>query len=435
MSEATPGAGLVTGLANAEQFTDVSKAVFPTTDATGALTQDYTIWSKTVSNGSACPPAQEQANAGLTCTLAVADFSGNSQGAVELVFSGQPMPAAPVLHTNAATYLPGGTVTLSGSGFYGTPMTGSPDASAVPFAIPAATVLLDGTPVTNQVTTSAATWPDAMSDSLTAGGVLGGNLAVTLPGGASLGTHTITVIQPNTTPYPGPGATDAANHTITQSVNFKVASTLPPSITLTPNTNVKNGGTITVVGKNFPANKSVAIVECGNPNAGEAGCDTNNVDLKATTNGSGGFTSAFSGIHTGNVGTAASAKCAAGNICWIAATTFLNPSVPPPASQYAKASFTFAKAAPTIATKTTASKKNGHVVGKVAAGGKGISGLKAYLEKKVGSRFEKIATLKTGTGGKFSSKKLKKGKYEVKTPKQSHNGHTYGASHSTIVTI
>ena len=57
------------------------------------------------------------------------------------------------------------------------------------------------------------------------------------------------------------------------------------------------------------------------------------------------------------------------------------------------------------------------------------------LDIRKGGHWNKVATLKTHKGGKFHSAKLKSGKYEVKTPKQSKGGKTYGASHSKPVKV
>ncbi|HTR71072.1 MAG TPA: hypothetical protein VMH41_12710 [Mycobacteriales bacterium] len=250
-SIATAGASLVTGLSNQEAFTDISKAVIGAANSSGKFTTNYTVWSQSLSNGSACPPTQAQADAGLTCTLAVASLTGSSLGSVSLLYSGQPAPATPTLTTDRASYAPGGTVVLSGSGFFGAPVTGAPDSAA---GVAAPTLELDGSVLSNAMTTSAATWPTASSDSLTAGGALGGDLSVPLSSTISTGTHTLTVVQPNATAYPGP--TGSAAGTVTKSVTFTVASTLA-TLQCSPASG-STGTTVNLTGSSWPANANVS---------------------------------------------------------------------------------------------------------------------------------------------------------------------------------
>jgi hypothetical protein len=201
-----------------------------------------------------------------------------------------------------------------------------------------------------------------------------------------------------------------------------------PSVTVVPNTNVKNGSTVTVSGANFPPNKApLFVLECSGPTSAQ--CDTGTLNLTGSTDAEGSFSGITVKVHTGAVGTG---TCKAGGTCLIAAST----SQTPDSSQAGAGVFTFAKAAKTIATKTTAKVSHSKVVGKVKAAGKGVSGLKTFLDRKVGTKWHKVATLHTHKGGKFHSKKLtKSGKYEVKTPKQHKGSKTYGASHSKVVKV
>jgi hypothetical protein len=253
-SIATAGAGLVSGLANQEAFTDISKAVIGSASSSGTFSTTYTVWSATLANGSACGPTAAQVNAGLACTLAVASLTGTSFGSVSLIYSGQPAPAGPTLTTDQSSYSPGDTVTLSGSGFFGAPVTGTPKTGA---NVAAPTLSLDGTVLSNALTTTAATWPTASTNSLTPGGVLGGDLTVSLPGTIATGTHTLTVVQPNATAYSGPAGSAAG--TVKQSVTFTVgASTPAASLTCSP-TSGSVGTTVDLTGSKWPPNATVSV--------------------------------------------------------------------------------------------------------------------------------------------------------------------------------
>jgi hypothetical protein len=267
-SIATAGAGLVSGLANQEAFTDISKAVIGAATGSGAFSTTYTVWAQTLSNGSACPPTQAQVNAGLACTMAVASLGAVSLGSVSLIYSGQPTPAAPKLTTDKASYTPGSTVTLSGSGFYGTPITGAPNSSA---GVAAPRLALDGTTLSNALTTSAATWPTASSNSLTQGGILGGSLTVALPSTISTGSHTLTVTQRDNTAYPGPSGSVAG--TVAKSVTFSVGTVLA-TVSASP-TSGMSGTQVQLSGSNWPPNATVtvAFADGSPPSTGSATVD------------------------------------------------------------------------------------------------------------------------------------------------------------------
>jgi hypothetical protein len=270
-SIATPGASLVSGLANQEAFSDISAAAIGAADASGNYTSPpYKVWSKILTNGSACPPTQAQVNAGLACTMAVATLTGSSLGSVSLIYSGQPTPSTPTLTTDKGTYAPGSTVTLSGSGFYGTPVTGAPNSSA---GVAAPTLTLDGVALSNALTTTAATWPTAATNSLTEGGILGGKLTVGLPSNISTGSHTLAVVQPDKTAYPGPSGSSAG--TVTKSVTFSVGSfrsTLSGS-----RTSGTVGTVVDLSGANWPPNAKVTVsfTDGAPPSTGTAAVDAN----------------------------------------------------------------------------------------------------------------------------------------------------------------
>jgi hypothetical protein len=196
------------------------------------------------------------------------------------------------------------------------------------------------------------------------------------------------------------------------------------AITLTPNSNVANGGTITIRGTNFKPSVAVYAVECSH--VSQAGCDEDNPAIGATS-ADGTFTLKLNNVHTGKVG---NKRCKAGGSCFITATTDTNGT---DKSQTAQATFTFA---PAVATKTTAKAKGNKVVGKIKAASKGIKGAKAKLELKKGGKWKKVSVLTTKHGGVFASKTLKhSGKYKVVTPAQTVGTHAYKGSHSRVVTV
>lgn len=201
-----------------------------------------------------------------------------------------------------------------------------------------------------------------------------------------------------------------------------------PSITVTPSKGIHDGNNVKVIGKDFPATKTVAITTCSSK-TDTSKCDVGHADVSHTTDGSGSFKAAKFTVHT----TASGGMCKPGGKCFLAATTDL---VGMGADKSQDAVTKITVVAKTTATKTSAKALKGHVVGKVKAGKKGVKGLKTVLDIRKGGHWKKVATLKTHRGGKFHSAKLtKSGKYEVKTPKQSKGAKVYGKSHSKPVKI
>jgi hypothetical protein len=200
-----------------------------------------------------------------------------------------------------------------------------------------------------------------------------------------------------------------------------------PAITVTPDTNVKDGSKVTVSGTGFPASTSpVYVVECSGT-SGQADCDTGTVNFSGSTDAQGSFSNIKVGVHTGTVG---DGTCKAGGTCFIAAST----STSGDPSQSATHEFTFGKGSASHKTTTKASfvPKANRVIGTVTSGGKGVKGLKTKLERRAHGTWKKVATLTTHKDGVFGSKKLKKdGKYLVKTPKQKK----YQASKSKVVKV
>ena len=98
----------------------------------------------------------------------------------------------------------GGTVTLGGTHFWGTPVTGVNTPAATAAGVPNATILLDGaTPLSSANVSISPASLDFATGVLTAGGNPSGT--VTLPNNLSAGTprSLTTVVQANGTPYDG----------------------------------------------------------------------------------------------------------------------------------------------------------------------------------------------------------------------------------------
>jgi hypothetical protein len=225
--------------------------------------------------------------------------------------------------------------------------------------------------------------------------------------------------------------TDPANpDPATNTAIHPLAFAAVPTITATPSTGVKLGQTVKVSGKNFKPSSTVALTACSSPSGDTSKCDISNANFTHSTDASGSFKNLKVLIATaGNGG-----KCKAGKTCFIAATTDIS-GQGADKSQDAVTTIKLASASAKVSTKTHAKAKGSKVVGSVKAGGKGVKGLKVVLDEKHGKHWKKVDSSKTKKAGKFKFSKLSSGKYEVKTPKQTKGGKTYGASHSHKVHV
>jgi hypothetical protein len=235
---------------DAQQFTNVAHAdLGEAADGSGNLDVTYKLFNfSNAATGAVCPQNQADADAGIGCVLELAD--GNTDAglaSVLLDYSNGATPTAAVLNTDSPTYSQGATVTMSGSHFYGVPVYGTPNAGV---GIPAPTVLLDGTtPLTNAVTTSKASYTyntgTPASSVLNPGGVLGGALSFSTSG-LSAGLHSVTVIQANTTQYPGTTVSATATFHVTVPVPA-THTTLAVTGNTTTGTDAALSGTVTPV--------------------------------------------------------------------------------------------------------------------------------------------------------------------------------------------
>jgi len=188
-------------------------------------------------------------DAGLAPVVAVADASTQAQFAVVQLQMGNQNPSVtPTLTATNSTA--GGTVTLGGSAFWGTPVTGVGTAAATAAGVPAPTILLDGTTPLSaaNVQTSPATL-NVGTGAFTPGGVPSGT--VTLPNNLAAGSHTLTMVQPNGTPYNGnaPAPLGGAQ-AVVATASFSVGG---PTATASPAT-AQDGTVVAITGDNFAPN-------------------------------------------------------------------------------------------------------------------------------------------------------------------------------------
>jgi hypothetical protein len=97
------------------------------------------------------------------------------------------------------------------------------------------------------------------------------------------------------------------------------ATTVVPTITLTPDIGLTNGQVISLLGSGFTPGASLAAVECNVSASGVAGCDTSSID-PITVTSSGTFTTTFS-VMTGTIGNGTCGISATDSLCFVAIGT------------------------------------------------------------------------------------------------------------------
>lgn len=121
-----------------------------------------------------------------------------------------------------------------------------------------------------------------------------------------------------------------------------------PSITVTPSTGLHGGQVVTVSVNGFPANASLAVIQCSPlvATAGPSACNTGGVKLVST--GANGTATTTLAVVTGAVGTAPGSTCpGAGGACVVSAAQVTSQSV------NASATIMFASAPATVPGATT----------------------------------------------------------------------------------
>lgn len=283
LAQAHGAAGLVAP-ANAQAFANIGGAVlnfggFPAGVGIPITLANFSPATPLAAYGISGGQANQAAvDAGLAPVVALADVATQGQFAVaQIQMAGQnPSQASTLTATNSTA---GGTVTLGGTHFWGSPVAGVGTPAAAALGIPAPTIMLDGaTPLSAANVSISPASLNFATGALTAGGVPSGT--VTLPNNLAAGPHTLTVIEPNVTPYDGNGP----SNTVTATAGFTVAG---PTATASPAT-AQDGTAVTISGDNFAPNSPATL-------AFTNGTDTGT----ATVNAAGHLTGTIT-VHTAN---------------------------------------------------------------------------------------------------------------------------------------
>ena len=237
VAQTSPLAGVISPSTSAPAEADLSTGMAVTTSSTGTLTATITVTATGGTPGftaldkkAVCPPTQAQVNAGLTnCVVTVADLAtttGLNFG--NIIYATQPSPNAPTLHLRPSAVdnigLSGKVVSardvlgackapVRGTAhcWWGAALTGAPNSAA---GVPGLTVTIDGAPLTstNTLAVSPAVYCAKGATAAACAGHLVGTLigphlrgTFVVPHGISAGSHTVAVLEPNTTPDPGNG--------------------------------------------------------------------------------------------------------------------------------------------------------------------------------------------------------------------------------------
>jgi len=281
IAQANTAAGLanVAAVGGAAAFANIGGAVlgsFP-----GGTGQNFTLANYSLAGAlsaygvSGGQLDQNVVNTGLSAVAAVANASTQAQYAVvQIQFGNQNPSVTPTL--TATNSHAGGTVTLGGANFWGSPVNGAGTPAATTAGIPAPTILLDGSPIAGSASITAT--DITAGGALTVGGAVSGS--VTLPNNIAPGPHSLTVVEANTTPYDGNGPSNS----VMASANFNVAA---PTATASPAT-AQDGTVVAITGDNWA------------PSFGATLSFTNGTDTgSATVNASGHLTGSIT-VHTAN---------------------------------------------------------------------------------------------------------------------------------------
>jgi Putative Ig domain len=195
VADASPLAGVLTVPNIADQLNLTMGFALALTDGAGNLNTSFLIPAATVGNNTdgPCPPTQAQVNTGLTnCALAVASLTGTPFGFVLLNYPGQPSPPTPNLTLNPTSGDVGTSVTVSGSGWWGSGTADNPP-----------TVTVGGVAATTSTanvphgTYTVGVGPFGSGGTLTGSSLTG---AFTIPSGVACGPQPVVVTQTNMHP-------------------------------------------------------------------------------------------------------------------------------------------------------------------------------------------------------------------------------------------
>ena len=228
--EVSPLGGVITPSSDAQDEADLSALVLSSATSGGDLTATFGVPSSFAASdpNAKCPPTQAQVNAGLVnCALVVATTAGVPENEILLDYSDNPAPVAPTLALSPV------------SGPAGTSVSASDASGATSFwwgdgltsvSIPASNVLVGTTPAGSsslQVSASSYAYDSTTpADSVLTPPKLSGSF--TVPSGVSAGSTTVSVYEPNSTPFPGNSTNSSFANDVTASASFDVTSAVTP---------------------------------------------------------------------------------------------------------------------------------------------------------------------------------------------------------------
>jgi hypothetical protein len=197
-----------------------------------------------------------------------------------------------------------------------------------------------------------------------------------------------------------------------------------------PRTGLKSGQNVNITGGGFKPSSTVYVSECtsADPSKATTACDFNHIKT-VPTDASGGFATTTFMVHTGTVGSD-NVQCKAGGNCIVAGTdNALNPSN----GNIGGAVIAFAAVKPLsvsahASVKHVAKGKSFKVIGKATSGGAGVAGLNAVLDKVVNGSLQKVASVKTVSGGAVTFKLTQKKTTTYKVVIASQKGYAKASS-------
>lgn len=277
LAESNPLAGVVDPASANSAFADTGALGSCAGAGTGSCTGTFLVpASFTASDPNAsCPPSQAQVDAGLVaCALAVVNGTTPVNTAL-LFYTGQPTPTAPTA-TIAPAGEPGETFSVTGSGWWGGGIFGSPNVAAT---IPGFTTLVGATPATNTLSATPPVYCTTGHTSLACASATAGTLiapsfsgSITIPNPVSSGPTLVTIAEPNASGAGGvlglPASENGAS--VNATAPFNVLGT--PSIQVAP-LHGGQGVPVSVQGSNFDPQGSAASVSfnAGLPTADSVG--------------------------------------------------------------------------------------------------------------------------------------------------------------------
>ncbi len=227
-----------------------ANAVLVATDATGAIpTTPFTVTAGAVGNGTC-----DTTTSDLTCVLAIGSLTGTTLAYAPITFAAPAAASGPSLTVTPNTGLTNGEkVTITGSGFTPGDSLYATECLATASS-PADCNVSTATPIT--VNTDG-TLPSTTFTVVT--GTVGGATC-----GTSAADAAACVIMV---------ANSSEGDRAAAPIAFVVPTPTTPSVTVSKNSGLKNGQTVTVTGSGFTPGDSVYAVECLKGATGQSSCD------------------------------------------------------------------------------------------------------------------------------------------------------------------